>query len=702
MSTARLPVVALLGNPNSGKTSLFNQLTGLNQKVGNFPGVTVEKKSGVCRFDFGKKVEILDLPGLYSLYPRSIDERVVLQSLIAHDARERPDLAVVIADASNLKRNLLLFTQVRDLGIPVILALNMMDVAANLGQKISATALAREFHVPAVTINARTGEGVELLAKVIQEDVPYDLRPVYELPAQYAEIAADVRRKFELQSDYAAFHLLHHFNQLAGITEADRHYLSGLVQAQRFQSELAQSVEIVERYKRIDQVMARAVTAGVAGSRNLTRHLDRVLAHPVAGYLIFLLIMFLIFQSIFAWATAPMDFIDFTFSEISVYLKEVLPPGLLTGLISEGIVPGIGGVVIFVPQIALLFAFISLLEESGYMSRVVFLLDRPMRRFGLNGRSVVPLISGMACAIPAIMATRTIDNWRERLITILVTPFMSCSARLPVYTILIALVVPDEYIFGFLNLQGLTLMFLYLLGFVTAILSAGILKYFIRLRDRSYLIMELPLYKIPRWRNVVISVFNQSRAFVLEAGKIILAISIILWVMASFGPGERFRNAEEYVRKELSGQTADPAEYENRLAAFRLENSYAGIFGKAIEPVIRPLGYDWKIGIALITSFAAREVFVGTMATIYSIGAGDEGTIRSRMQAELHPVTGQPFYNFAVAFSLLVFYAFAMQCMSTLAVVRKETGTWRWPLLQLLLMSGLAYLSALLVYQSLS
>jgi ferrous iron transport protein B len=325
---------------------------------------------------------------------------------------------------------------------------------------------------------------------VIQEDVPYDLRPVYELPPQYAEIAGEVRRKFDLQSDYAAFHLLHHFGQLAGLAEADRRYLSGLVQEQRFQSELAQSVEIVERYKRIDQVIARAVTAGAAGSRNLTRRLDRVLAHPLAGYLVFLLIMFLIFQSIFAWATAPMDFIDFTFSEISVYLKEILPPGLLTGLISEGIVPGIGGVVIFVPQIALLFAFISLLEESGYMSRVVFLLDRPMRRFGLNGRSVVPLISGMACAIPAIMATRTIDNWRERLITILVTPFMSCSARLPVYTILIALVVPDEYIFGFLNLQGLTLMVLYLLGFVTAILSAGLLKYFIRLRDRSYLIME--------------------------------------------------------------------------------------------------------------------------------------------------------------------------------------------------------------------
>ena len=702
MSAVRFRRVALIGNPNSGKSSLFNQLTGLNQKVGNFPGVTVEKKTGICRFCTGRKIEILDLPGLYSLYPRSIDEWVVLQSLIEPDRHELPDLVVVIADASNLKRNLLLFTQVKDLGIPVILALNMLDVAKNLGQRVSATALAREFHVPVISINARSGEGVEQLAVLLEEDLVYDLRPVFEIPTEYSGISETVMNKFGLQNNYAAFHFLHQFGRLATLPEGERKYLEELIRENQFQSELAQSVEILERYRRIDEVMERAVTADATESRNLTNRLDHLLAHPILGYLVFLLILGLIFQSIFAWATAPMDFIDFTFSEISAYLREALPPGVLTGLISEGIVPGIGGVVIFVPQIAILFTFIAVLEETGYMSRVVFLMDRPMRKVGLNGRSVVPLISGMACAIPAIMATRTIENWRERLITILVTPFMSCSARLPVYTILIALVVPEQRLLGFLNLQGLVLMAMYLLGFAAAIISASIMRFFIKMRDRSYLIMELPLYKFPRWRNVFIAVFNQSKTFVLEAGKIILAISIVLWVMASFGPGDKFRNAESYVLEDSGGITPDEEEYENLVAAYRLENSFAGIFGKSIEPLIRPLGYDWKIGIALITSFAAREVFVGTMATIYSIGSGDEGTIKSRMQEDINPETGEPLYNIPVAFSLLVFYAFAMQCMSTLAIVRKETGTWKWPMIQLVFMTGLAWLSALAVYQALS
>ena len=408
--------------------------------------------------------------------------------------------------------------------------------------------------------------------------------------------------------------------------------------------------------------------------------------------------MFLIFEAVFAWAKAPMDFIDFTFSELSVFLKGILPRGVVTNLISEGIIPGIGGVVIFIPQIAILFAFIAILEETGYMSRVVFLMDKIMRKFGLNGKSIVPLISGVACAIPAIMATRTIGNWKERLITIFVTPLMSCSARLPVYTILIALVVPQNYFLGFINQQALALMALYILGFLMSILSALIINLFVKAKEKGYFIMELPLYKFPRWKNVGITIYEKSSTFAVEAGKIILAISIILWVAASYGPGDKIRNAEEYVSKLLEGASISEEDFEAKVDAFKLENSFAGIFGKALEPAIKPLGYDWKIGIALVTSFAAREVFVGTMATIYSIGSEEESTIKSRMAAEINPETGGPRYTPAVAFSLLVFYAFAMQCMSTLAIVKKETNSWKWPILQLGYMTGLAYVSSFIVY----
>jgi ferrous iron transport protein B len=397
-----------------------------------------------------------------------------------------------------------------------------------------------------------------------------------------------------------------------------------------------------------------------------------------------------------------MDFIDAGFAKFSAYLEDVLPAGPLTSLLAEGIIPGIGGIVIFVPQIAILFAFISILEESGYMARVVFLMDKIMRKFGLNGKSVVPLMSGVACAIPAIMATRTIDNWKERTITIFVTPLISCSARLPIFTILIALIVPDETALGFFNLQGLALMGLYLLGFFAAIFSAYILKLIIRVKERSFLIMELPTYRIPKWSNVGYTIVEKTKAFVFEAGKVILAISIILWVLASYGPGNKIENAREYVMQETANQRLTEQGLEDRIAAYKLENSYAGIIGKAIEPVIKPLGYDWKIGIALITSFAAREVFVGTIATIYSIGSvgdEDEGTIKSRLRAEINPETGGPRYTPAVGFSLLIFYTFAMQCMSTLAVVYRETKGWKWPLLQLAYMTGLAYISAFLVYQ---
>ncbi len=690
--------VALLGNPNCGKTSLFNQLTGLNQKVGNFPGVTVEKKTGICSLPNGEKVEIIDLPGTYSLYPRSMDEQVVFDTLINKNNPANPDLVIIIIDASNIKRNLLLFTQVADLGIPVILVLNMLDVATNLGQRVSPTMIAKDFSVPTISINARTGQGLDMLKTALASKEHKILKPIFTASDFEKTLEEDIMKKFGVENNYIAHLLLIQYEHFPGLQEQDRQFIKELIRKNKFNPELSQSKEIVQRYKSIEKIIKNAVVYNLHKSRNLTERLDKVFTHPVFGYLIFFFILFLIFQGIFAWAQAPMDFIDFTFSEIGIFLKSSLPPGVFTDLLTEGVIPGIGGVVIFIPQIAILFAFIAILEETGYMSRVVFLMDKIMRKFGLNGKSIVPLISGWACAIPAIMATRTIDDWKERLVTIFVTPFMSCSARLPVYTILIALVVPEERLFGFLNLQGLALMGMYLLGFIMSVLSAWVISSLAKIKSTGYFIMELPLYKFPRWKNVGITIYDKSRTFTIHAGRIILTISIVLWVAASFGPGDKVKEAENYVRKSLNGKEISTEEFEAKVGAFKLENSYAGLFGKTLEPIIRPLGYDWKIGIALVTSFAAREVFVGTMATIYSIGSKEESTIKSRMKEEINPETGGPMYTTAVALSLLIFYAFAMQCMSTLAIVKAETKSWKWPFLQLVYMSGFAYLASYIVY----
>ena len=699
MGGQKIRKIALLGNPNSGKSSLFNHLTGLKQKIGNFPGVTVEKKSGFCRLDGTQKVEVLDLPGAYSLYPRSMDERVVFDVLADPANKDYPDLIIVIADASNIKRNLLLFTQVRGLGIPVILALNMLDVATNLGQRVSPTTIARLLKVPVISINARTGQGIDLLKKAVILDHPVSEEPFINVEQFSKPVLEAVKKRFAITNNYAAYLIAQQYHLYSRLNEADKLFLKRLIHDNEYPPELNQSKEIVERYKLIDKVIEQAVVYNLYESKNFTSRLDKIFTHRIFGYAAFFIILFIIFQAIFAWATAPMDFIDFTFSEISVLLKNTLPAGVLTELLTEGIIPGLSGILIFLPQIALLFGFIAILEETGYMSRVVFLMDKIMRKFGLNGRSVVPLISGVACAVPAIMATRTIDNWKERLTTILVTPLMTCSARLPVYTILIALVVPDKYLFGFLNLQGVVLMGMYLLGFVMALVVAWTISKIMKVKEKAYFIMELPLYKFPRWKNVGTTIYAKSRTFAFEAGKIILAISVILWVMASFGPGDKVKNAEHYVAEQHEAKPLKPVEFQRQVESFKLENSYAGKFGHLIEPVIKPLGYDWKIGIALITSFAAREVFVGTMATIYSIGADNQATIKSRMKAEVNPETGLPVYTTAVAFSLLVFYAFAMQCMSTLAIVYKETNSLKWPLIQLAYMTGLAYFSSLLVFQ---
>jgi ferrous iron transport protein B len=694
--------IALLGNPNCGKSSLFNQLTGLNQKVGNFPGVTVEKRFGACQLGNGNKLQIIDLPGTYSLYPKSIDEQVVFECLTDKNNPDYPDLAIIIIDASNIKRNLLLFTQVVDLGIPVLLVLNMLDVATNRGQRVSPTAIAKYFDVPTISLNARTGQGVDLLKKAIREDQFDHADQIFSASNFERQLEAEIKERFHVASDYVAHLLLIQHQIFPGLSDQDRHFVKELVRIKKFNPELSQSKEIISRYKTIDKAIKQAVVYNLDENKNLTEKLDKVFTHKIFGYLIFFVILFLIFQSIFAWAEGPMDLIDLSFSQLGIRLKSMLPGGIMTDLLTEGVIPGIGGVVIFIPQIALLFGFIAILEETGYMSRVVFLMDKIMRPFGLNGKSVVPLISGWACAIPAIMATRTIDNWKERLITIFVTPFMSCSARLPVYTILIALVVPDELVLGFLNLQGLALMFMYFLGFAMSVVSAWAINLIVKIKDKSYFVMELPLYKFPRWKNVGYTIYDKSKAFTLEAGKIILAISIILWVAASFGPGDKIKNAAQYVAESYDIQEIGEEAFKTKIDAFKLENSFAGIFGKALEPAIRPLGFDWKIGIALVTSFAAREVFVGTMATIYSIGSEDESTIKSRMRAEINPHTGGPMYTPAVAFSLMIFYAFAMQCMSTLAIVKKETNSWKWPLLQLVFMTAVAYISSLLTYQLLS
>ncbi len=691
--------VALVGNPNSGKSSLFNHLTGLNQKIGNFPGVTVDKKTGSCQLDADTRAEIIDLPGTYSIYPNSTDEKIVFDILGDKNNALHPDQVVVIVDASNFKRNLLLFTQIHDLNIPTVLVLNMMDLVKKTGLVIDHEKLSEELGVPVVTMDARRGKGLDRLKKELLKTCEIRSNPIFDARTYAAEAVDSVKEIFSVKQDYAAYQLLQQHRISQGLTENEKNLLQDIAEKHGFNKDELRRKETLERYAAINEYINGAVRENFTHlPRRWTQRLDRVFTHRIWGYLIFMGILFLIFQAIFAWATVPMDFIDLTFSEFSSFLQSRLPDGVLTRLMTEGIIPGIGGIVIFIPQIAILFAFIAILEESGYMSRVVFLMDKIMRKFGLNGKSVVPLISGVACAIPAIMATRTIDNWKERLITIFVTPLMSCSARLPVYTILIALIIPDQPVWGILNLQGLALMGMYLIGFLAAILSAAVMKVILKTRERSFLVMELPTYKMPRWGNVGMTMYEKSKTFVLEAGKVILAISIILWVFASYGPGDRMENAEEVVaaRYPELGQT----ELQNRIDAFRLENSYAGIFGKTIEPVIEPLGYDWKIGIALITSFAAREVFVGTMATIYSIGGvEDESTIKNRMRAEINPATGLPRYDFATGFSLLIFYAFAMQCMSTLAVVYRETKGWKWPVLQLFYMSGLAYVSALIVYQ---
>jgi ferrous iron transport protein B len=693
--------VALIGNPNTGKTSVFNQLTGLNQKVGNYPGITVEKKEGICKLPRGLKAHIIDLPGTYSLNASSLDENVVIELLLNKNDKDFPDVAVVVSDVENLKRNLLLFTQIKDLGIPTILVINMADRMERKGITLDIDILEERLKTKIALVSARKRTGIDKLKELIINSRNISTEPCVNASVIDPDYFGNLRKAFPKQSIYKLWLVITQDVNFGNINRNEIDKTSGFNTKSSSELKRLQQKETIHRYQFINGVLKETLRVDSNAAKDLRSRLDRVLTHKVWGYVIFFAILLLIFQAIYDWSSYPMDLIDSTFASLSEFTKANLPEGVFTSLIAEGIIPGLGGIVIFIPQIAFLFLFISILEETGYMSRVVFLMDRIMRRFGLSGKSVVPLVSGTACAIPAVMATRNIENWKERLITILVVPFTTCSARLPVYLIIIALVIPDETFLGF-NLQGLMLMFLYLLGFGTAIFSAWILNGILKIKSKSYFVIEMPNYKVPLLKNIGINVVEKTKSFVFGAGKIILAISIILWVLASYGPGKDFNNAEEIIRSNYTEQNIPTEEIEQEIASYKLKHSYIGIMGRGIEPVVAPLGYDWKIGIAIISSFAAREVFVGTLATIYSVGSDEEETIKNRMAAETNPVHGGPLFTLASGVSLLLFYAFAMQCMSTLAIVKKETNSWKWPVLQLVIMSVFAYVVALIAFQVLN
>jgi ferrous iron transport protein B len=698
----KTPRIAIIGNPNVGKSTIFNQLTGLNQKIGNYPGVTVDKKTGMMNFK-GNTYEIVDLPGTYSLYPNSEDEIIAHRVLNQLNTKEKPDYVLMVIDSLQLSRGLFLATQLIDMGLNLALVLNMADLATKRNIEIKGFEIFKALGVPILSTDARGEKGLDQIRELIHQrnfGNTSGFIAIEEIVDK--SLLQNVKEHFKLQNFYQAYQLLRFGTKDKTISADERSWINRQLEDQHFDLEAAQLEETKLRYKKITAIVEKTVVRKEV--KYQASSIDKILLHPVFGYVIFAAILLLIFQAIFAWSSVPMDFIDGTFAQFAGKVSELLPGGPLSSLITEGIIPGIGGVVIFIPQIAMLFGFLAILEDTGYMSRVVFLMDRWMRPFGLHGKSIVPLVSGVACAIPGVMAARNIGNWKEKMITILVTPLMSCSARLPVYVILIGLVVPDESI-GFINLRSFALFGLYVLGVVGVLGTAFLLKIILKTEEKSYLMVELPSYRRPRWKDVGLTMYNKSKTFVTEAGKVILAISVILWVLASYGPPSKM----DAIRNEGQEKLAIAPESEHELIAAEtssllLENSFIGIMGRGIEPVIRPLGYDWKIGIALIASFAAREVFVSTIATIYSIGGDpeDDLTIRQKLDQQINPVTGEKVFNTATAFSLMVFYAFAMQCMSTVAVVYRETKGWKWPLIQTTYMTVLAYLAAFITYQILS
>ena len=692
--------IALVGNPNSGKSSLFNALTGLHQKVGNFPGVTVDKKTGDLLVG-PHETTLIDLPGTYSFYPKREDEWVAYRVLMGVDEQVKTDVILLVADASNLKRNLLFCSQIIDLKIPVVLALTMNDLAAKKGIKIDVAGLQEDLGIPVVAVDARKSKGLGALKEVIKEIIETPRSRTQESFIDNKNLAAaaidDFKTLYPTHSDYAALHYLMHHETFP--LEAEMQETIEKIEVKHnFNHTKTQAAEILQRYTRIQQIMKRRVTEpDPTAKKKRTDQLDNIFLHRVGGYFILLTVLFLMFQSVFWMAKFPMDGIEWIFTNITTYLNAVLPAAWWQDLLVNGIVAGMGGIVVFVPQIMILFGIITLLEDTGYMARISFLSDKLMRKVGLNGKSVMPMISGFACAVPAIMSARNIENKKEKLLTILVTPFMSCSARLPVYTILISLVIDEKMYFGFLSLQGLVMMGLYLLGIVMALLASFVLKLFIKIKEKSYFILELPVYRAPRWGNVGITMIQKAKIFVTDAGRVIMIISIVLWFLSSYGPSQQMETLQKNYEAAVQANPSNTAVLEKQYHTDKLANSYAGILGKQIEPVIKPLGYDWKIGIALITSFAAREVFVGTMATLYSVEEDDNTSLREKLNAAVWP-DGKKVYTLAAALSLMIFYVLAMQCMSTLAIVKRETGTWKWPVVQFFMMTGLAYVLSWITY----
>ena len=686
--------IALVGNPNSGKTSLFNALTGLNQKVGNFPGVTVDKKTGALDFEDGEQAVLIDLPGTYSLYPRRGDEWVAYKVMMDADTEIHADAVILVADASNLKRNLLFCSQIIDLKVPVVVALTMNDIAQQKGIKIDLIGLQAELGVPVIPVNPRKNKGLAALKKAVQqistEQYKAPSRDFIDAKALAPAAVTGMQKLFPKLSEYASLHyLINHEN--FPLAEREQSLIEKLEEAHQFSPSKVQAEEVMQRYSRIRQIMQKNVVEPDPLEKKLfTDKLDNVLLHRTWGYLILLGVLFLLFQSIFWLASYPMDGIEWAFQQVSTALGNTLPTAWWSDLLINGLVAGLSGILVFVPQIMILFGLITLLEDTGYMARISFLSDKLMRKVGLNGKSVMPMISGFACAVPAIMSARNIENRKERLLTILITPLMSCSARLPVFTILISLVIDDHYYFGFLSLQGLVMMGLYLLGLVMALIVSYIAKFFIKIQEKSFFILELPIYRAPRWKNAAITMVEKARIFVFDAGKVIMLISLLLWFLSSYGPGDKMEKVESKYAAMIADAPAQADSLNKVQSAEQLKYSYAGILGQAIEPAIRPLGYDWKIGIALITSFAAREVFVGTMATLYSVEEDDDTSLREKLQSATYS-DGSKVYTLATGLSLMVFYVLAMQCMSTLAVVKRETRSWKWPVIQLVYMTMLAY-----------
>jgi len=696
--------IALVGNPNSGKSSLFNALTGMNQKVGNFPGVTVDKKTGVAKLTDELSANFIDLPGTYSLYPKRADEWVSYKVLLRQDETVLPDMILLVADASNLKRNLLFCSQIIDLKIPVVVAFTMMDLAKKKGTQIDIPGLERELGVPIVAINPRKNKGITALKKAVEQAAdklqPSGNRDFIDNAQLAPEAVEAVKSLVPATGSYMAIHYLINHEHL-DFPSVMQQKIEQVEADHKFNPTRTQAEEIMQRYARIRHIMQQTVVESDPLQKSLfTEKLDNLLLHRTWGYLILLSVLFLLFQSVSWIAQYPMDAIDWAFGKISGWLTGTLPVGWFSDLFINGFVAGLSGILVFVPQIMILFGLITLLEDSGYMARISFLTDKLMRKAGLNGKSVMPMISGYACAVPAIMSARNIENKKERLLTIMVTPLMSCSARLPVYIMLTGLVIPSKLYFGFLSLQGLAMMALYLLGTVLALVVSWVMKWFIKSTERSYFILELPVYRNPRWKNVLYTMLEKARIFVFDAGKIIMLISLLLWALSTYGPPQKMKEITATYEQKIKASPDKEDELLKEKKAALLRHSFAGRLGQGIEPVIEPLGYDWKIGIALITSFAAREVFVGTMATLYSVGDADanDATLRQKMDAAVKP-DGTKVYTLATGLSLLVFYALAMQCMSTIAIVRRETRSWKWPIIQLLYMTGLAYLLSFVVYQ---